>query len=426
MKTLVLGAAVSGIAAAKLARTNGDEVVLYDRRPISDEGFEVHSGDWDPTILDSIDQVVTSPGFPEHDGPIPGVLAAGIPLISEMEYAAAQMTIPYAAVTGTNGKTTVTSIAADMLVRSGIDAKAAGNIGTAVSDLVAEPPEALVIEASSFQLRFIDCFHPRAAAILNIAPDHLDWHRNLAEYIAAKQRIFANQTEHDLLVFDADDPGAAGAVQPARSRRVPVSGSRVPPGGSGRSHGALRIAGHSFPDPGFDNAYTVDLIVAAELAGHLGATPHGIGEALAAFVPGRHRRTLVGRWEGVSWVNDSKATNPHAAVASVRAYESVVLIGGGRNKGLDLAPIVAEHRVRAIIGIGEAADELAAIAEPERFHGAADMETAVRIADEVAQPGDTVLLAPGCASFDMFTSYGERGEVFTQLVLERKGERHGN
>jgi UDP-N-acetylmuramoylalanine--D-glutamate ligase len=168
------------------------------------------------------------------------------------------------------------------------------------------------------------------------------------------------------------------------------------------------------------------MVVAGELAAQLGATPDAIAQALAAFAPGQHRRTLVGKWGGVGWVNDSKATNPHAAVASVRAYRSVVLIGGGRNKGLDLAPIVAQPEVRAVIGIGEAADELAAVTAPERFHRARDMEHAVGIADRIAEFGDTVLLAPGCASFDMFTSYGERGEAFTRLVLERKGERDGN
>ena len=126
------------------------------------------------------------------------------------------------------------------------------------------------------------------------------------------------------------------------------------------------------------------------------------------------------------WVNDSKATNPHAAVASIRAYDSVILIGGGRNKGLDLEPIAAQPALRSIIGIGEAATELAALTEPERFRAAPDMETAVRIAEGIAQPGDTVLLAPGCASFDMFDSYGERGDAFTRLVLERKGGGNGN
>ena len=198
MKVLVLGAALSGRAAARLAQRLGFDVVVYDEQTAAigklDPGIEAHGGRWRPKLLEGIDRVVTSPGFPEHKGPVRDIINSSIPLVSEMEFAAAQLDVPYAAVTGTNGKTTVTSVAADMLIASGINAIAAGNIGTALSDVALEPPETLVIEASSFQLRFIDRFHPSAAAILNIAPDHLDWHRNLDEYVAAKQRIFQNQT----------------------------------------------------------------------------------------------------------------------------------------------------------------------------------------------------------------------------------------
>ena len=179
MRVLVLGAAVSGLAAARLTVSRGDDVLLYDRRRVPAGDLTIHTGEWRTAFLDGVDLVVTSPGFPEHVGAIPEVLASGLPLVSEMEYAVASMDVTYAAVTGTNGKTTVTSVAADMLRASGRDAVAAGNIGNALSDVaVGDTPELLVIEASSFQLRFIDGFHPVAAAILNIAPDHLDWHRD--------------------------------------------------------------------------------------------------------------------------------------------------------------------------------------------------------------------------------------------------------
>jgi UDP-N-acetylmuramoylalanine--D-glutamate ligase len=422
MTVLVLGAAVSGEAAARLALTRGEDVVVYDRRELKSPDYEVRCGDWDPGMLHEVDLVVTSPGFPEHVGPIPDVLRSGIPLVSELEYAITSVDVPYAAVTGTNGKTTVTSVAADMLQASGISALAAGNIGNALSDLVlGELPDALVIEASSFQLRFIETFHPRAAAILNIAPDHLDWHRDMGEYVAAKQRIFENQTDADTLVFDEDDPGAAGAVVSATATLVPVSGTRRPEGGSGVEGDKLIIAGDTFANPGLDRAYTVDLVAAGELASRLGADVAGIGSAIEGFRPGTHRRSVVGAWDGVTWINDSKATNPHAAVAAVEAYESVVLIAGGRNKGLDLSPIVAVPSVRRVIGVGEASAELAAATDPDRFSPAADLADAVRIADEVAASGDTVLLAPGCASFDMFDSYAARGDEFKRLVLGRKG-----
>lgn len=427
MKVLVLGAAVSGIAAAQLAARLGNEVVAYDRRRVRVDELTVNCGEWQNSYLDGVDLVVTSPGFPEHVGAIPDVLASGIPLVSEMEYAISAMDVTYAAVTGTNGKTTVTSVAAEMLQASGRDAVAAGNIGNALSDVaLGDPPELLVVEASSFQLRFIDRFRPAAATILNIAPDHLDWHHDMAEYVAAKQRIYENQTPADILVYDADDPGASAAVVGAQARLVPVSGQNRPENGSGVEGNELVIAGERYPRPALDRAYTMDLVAAGELAAHLGATPAGIGNTIAAFRPGAHRRTVVGTWDGVTWVNDSKATNPHAAVASVQAYESVVLIAGGRNKGLDLAPIVAVPAVRKVIGIGEAAAELAKVTEPDRFIDAADLPAAVATADRLARPGDTVLLAPGCASFDMFDSYIARGNEFSRLVIAAKGETNGH
>ncbi len=370
--------------------------------------------------------MVTSPGFPEHVGPIPDIAAAQIPLVSEMEYAIAEIDTPYAAVTGTNGKTTVTSAAADMLIASGVDAAAAGNIGTALSDVVLDPPAVLVIEASSFQLRFIEDFHPAAAALLNIAPDHLDWHHDLDEYVASKQRIFENQDASDILVFDTDDPGAVAAVAGAPSTKVPVSGQRRPDAGYGPEGDALVLPGGVVARPDLDRAYTMDLVAAATVASHLGATLAGIESAIGRFVPGDHRRAKVGSWNGVDWVNDSKATNPHAAVASVEAYDSVVLLAGGRNKGLDLAPIVAAPSVRHVIGIGEAAAELRQATPAHQFYEARDLADAVATADELARPGDTVLLAPGCASFDMFESYAERGTEFARLVRRQKGESDGD
>jgi len=426
MRVLVLGAAVSGLAAAGLAASRGAEVIVYDQRPVEAAGLDIRSGEWAPALLEGIDLVVTSPGFPEHAGPIPDVVAYDIPLISEMEYAVSHIPVPYAAVTGTNGKTPVTSVTADMMRASGVDAVAAGNIGNALSGLVASPPEALVVEASSFQLRFIDTFHPSAAAILNIAPDHLDWHRNMAEYTSAKQRIFENQAAPDILVFDADDEGASNAVKGAAARLIPVSGIAAPEGGSGPRGDRLLIAGETYPNPGFDRAYTMDLVAAGELASHLGATAMGIGNVIASFSPGAHRREVVGIWDGVAWVNDSKATNPHAAVASAEAFESVVLIAGGRNKGLDLSPVVAVATIKKVIGIGEAAAEMEAITEADRFTAVVDLAAAITAADSMAEAGDTVLLAPGCASFDMFASYGDRGDEFRRLVTSMKGENHGN
>jgi len=422
---LVLGAAVSGRAAAALGRRLGHAVTVYDRDPEAvaalDGGVPTRFGPWDPALLGGVDLVVTSPGIPEHAPPIRDVAQAGIPLWSEMEFAARQLQAPYAAVTGTNGKTTVIAATAAMLEAEGLRVVAAGNIGRALSDVVEDRWDVVVIEASSFQLRFTERFHPRAAAILNVAPDHLDWHGSLAAYSEAKQRIYANQTPDDLLVYDADDPGAIVAVAAAIAHRVPVSGSRVPLHGNGPDGDTLRFGTMTLPRPDLDPAFTLDLVAAGTLAAALGAGRGAIEVVVKGFVPGAHRRTVVGVWDGVPWVDDSKATNPHSAAAAAAAYPSVVLIAGGRNKDLDLSPLATVASVRHVIGIGEAAAELAAAVPPDRYTPAADLEEAVAVADTIAAPGDTVLLAPGCASFDMFESYAHRGEEFARIVRARKG-----
>ncbi|HEY5728080.1 MAG TPA: UDP-N-acetylmuramoyl-L-alanine--D-glutamate ligase, partial [Acidimicrobiia bacterium] len=374
-----------------------------------------HGGDWDRRLLDAVDLVVTSPGIPESAGPIVDTLAAGLPLVSELEFAASHLAVPYVAVTGTNGKTTVTEATAAMLDASGMRSVAAGNVGLALSDAVAGPWDVVAVEASSFQLRFVDRFHPVAAAILNIAPDHLDWHPDLSAYAAAKARIHENQDPGDMVAHPVDDPAAMAAVAGARSRRVPVSGTRRPPGGNGPERGRLHVEDLVLPLPDLDPVWRYDLTVAATLARSQGATSDAISGVIDAFRPGPHRRRVVAVRNGVTWVDDSKATNPHAAVAAAGAYRSVVLIAGGRNKGLDLAPLAAVPSVHRILALGEAAGELAT-AGGDLVTEVADLAEAVSMAAASAAPGDTVLLAPGCASFDMFDSYAHRGDVFASLV----------
>ncbi len=424
-RTLILGAAVSGRAAARLARRLGHDVVLYDRDESAIAGLSLDvvtvGGEWDRRLLAGRNLVVTSPGIPQGAAPIVDTLAAGIELISEMEFGYRHLESPCVAVTGTNGKTTVTAAAAAMLDAGGYDAMAAGNIGVALSDLADAGHQVVVVEASSFQLRFVDTFHPRAAAILNIAPDHLDWHGSLAAYTAAKRRIGENQVAGDIVVFDADDEPAVAAVVGLPARAIPVSGNRRPDGGNGPEGDVLHIGEVTVPRPALDNAFTMDLTAAATLAHHMGASAEAIDTVISSFTTETHRRTVIGRWDGVAWINDSKATNPHAAVAAAAAYRSVILIAGGRNKGLDLTPLAQVPTVRAIIALGEASRELAAATPPEKFHQADSLADAVALADDLATAGDTVLLAPGCASFDMFRDYRERGRVFTALVIERKG-----
>jgi UDP-N-acetylmuramoylalanine--D-glutamate ligase len=401
-------------------------VTLFSESPAPeamDEGFPVSVGTWDPVLLNGVELVVASPGFSERSLPIVESLESGLPVWSEIEFAWRHLTKPIAAVTGTNGKTTVTEAASAMLAASGLHAPATGNIGFPLSDFVDEPADALVVEVSSFQLRFIDSFHPAAAAITNVALDHLDWHGSEASYREAKARIFLNQGESDLLVYDVDDPGASSLAGGAPSELFPVSGTHLPPGGGGVSGGELVIGEVTVGVDELTSAdpiHLVDLAFAAALSLRMGAGVDGVARAAREFNPGRHRREVVLTRGGVRWVNDSKATNPHAAIASIRSHDSVILIAGGLAKGLDLRPLTSEPNVKAVIGIG--ADGLALVeAAGDRGHLGGTLEGAVEIAAEIAAPGDTVLLAPGCASFDQFGSYAERGERFVELVEATRG-----
>lgn len=425
-RVLILGAGVSGRSAARLALNLGMTVTVYDENLESgplDPNVGLASGSWDPILLNGIDLVVASPGFSERSRPVVEVLESGLPICSEIEFAYRHVKSPIAAITGTNGKTSVTEATAAMLDASGLDAPATGNIGAPLSDFTTDHYDALVVEVSSFQLRFTEEFHPEAAAITNVAIDHLDWHGSAYAYQEAKARIFANQTPTDLLVYDADDEGASRLATGAPAELFPVSGTHVPDGGGGYD-GTNLVVGDVAIDAGElasrDPIHIVNLACAVALARRMGASPEGVASGAIAFQPGSHRRQVIAEKGGVSWVDDSKATNPHAAVASIRSHGPVVLIAGGRAKGIDLGPVTAQDNVKMVIGIGEAGPALVeAAGERGRFAGT--MEIAVEVAAEAAISGDTVLLAPACASFDQFASYGVRGERFTELVLERLG-----
>lgn len=425
-RILVLGAGVSGLAAGRLARRRGIRVAMYDENPRTraiEEGFGIATGRWDSGLLSGVDYVVASPGFSERSLPVVESLEHGIPVLSEVEFAWRSLTSPVAAVTGTNGKTSVTEATSAMLEASGLDAPATGNIGAPLSDFTDRSYDVLVVEVSSFQLRFTEQFHPHGAGITNVASDHLDWHGSDQSYRSAKARIYANQTAEDFLVYDCDDEGASKLASSAPSRLIPVSGTSLPQGGAGVVDGRLVVeeiamdVGDLASD---DPTHLVNLAMAASVALRMGATPDGIETAAIRYLPGAHRRSLVAEVGGVRWINDSKATNPHAALASIAAQGPVILIAGGRDKGLDLSPLPAEPNVKMVIGIGESGPELVEHAG-ERGRLAGTLDIAVEMAAQTAAPGDTVLLAPGCASFDQFGSYQERGMRFEELVEERLG-----
>ena len=425
MRVLVLGAAVSGQAAARLAQSVGNRVVVFDGTPgrgseLLADGISVVNGDWDPGLLEGIDTVVTSPGFSIRSTPCVDAFERGVPLVSELEFGARHLSGRLVAITGTNGKTTVTELTAAMLDRGGIDAVAAGNIGLAVSEVARfdQQPDVVVVEASSFQLATISGFHPEVSVILNIAPDHLDWHGSFEAYAAAKMRIAENQAHDDLVVFGADDPEVVRRVASLHVRRVPVSGLVQPEGGVGPSDGVIRWEDVELPLDMLarrDAAFLVDVAAALVSSVRMGADGAGVAAAAAEYEPAAHRRRVVATRTGISYVDDSKATNPHAALAAVAAYPSVVLIAGGRNKGLDLSDLVTADNLVSVITLGEAAEELERAATvPTRR--AESMDEAVAMATTDARPGTTVLLAPGCASFDMFENYAARGDAFVRAV----------
>jgi UDP-N-acetylmuramoylalanine--D-glutamate ligase len=370
---------------------------------------------------------------PDRHPAIVGAHRAGVAVRSEIDLAAELIAgrddrPQLVAVTGTNGKTTVTTLTAAMLSAGGLRAVAAGNIGRPLLEAASDDVDVIVAEVSSFQLAFTtEAFRPRAAALLNLGADHLDWHRTFDAYARAKAQVFAQQRDHDLLVFNADDSVVAGLAAEASGRRMPFS---VAPGAAtgfrvlDTATGPMLVTANddelaaleALPRRGV--ADVANALAAAALALDLGAELDAVRATLASFTGLAHRMQLVAEHAGVRYIDDSKATNVHATLAAVGALEDVVLIAGGRNKGLDLGELRAlAPRLRAVVAIGEAADEV-----QDAFAGiiptvaAATMRDAVRSARDHAEPGDTVLLSPACASFDWYTSYSARGDDFAREV----------
>lgn len=412
--------------AARISLDEGAEVLMYDAEvneppPDLANRVTVLPTDWRSEYLVDVDRVITSPWFPEIGPPISDVLRKGVDVITEAGFGLEHTAVPFVGITGTNGKTTVTELVTEMLTASGVRAVAAGNLGEPVSGLVGIDSDIdadiLILELSSYQLRFLGNVVPRGAALLNIAPDHLDWHGTFDEYVAAKSRIFRTMTEDSILVYNVDDETVVRVVGEAPCTLVPCSGSDIPPGGNGVAEGLIVIDGDEFPTPTSDPSFLLDLVVAGTLAAAFGADADGIGRTIANFVPGAHRRQLIETSDGIVWIDDSKATNPHATSAAVAAHAPVVLLAGGQNKGLDLSIIGNLDGVTNLIAFGEAGGVIGGNASAE-VTIVESLEAAVEHARNVASVGDTVLLSPGCASFDEFSSYAERGDEFRRLVKQ--------
>jgi UDP-N-acetylmuramoylalanine--D-glutamate ligase len=376
--------------------------------------------------------VVPSPGVPPRHLVFALAAERGVPVVGEVELGSRWTDRPLVAVTGTNGKTTVTGLVTAMLVASGTSALAAGNIGVPLVEAVAGTADVFVVEVSSFQLALTHEFHPAVAVWLNLAPDHLDWHPDLESYGRAKSRIWARQDSGDTAVVNADEAGVMRWASGAPGKVVTfglaaAADYRV-------VDGVLRTAEGDdlLPLASLQRALPHDVanaLAASAAALAAGAGLDGVRDALRRWEGMPHRVTLVGDAGGVHWYDDSKATNPHAALAALRGFDSVVLVAGGRNKGLDLSVLAeASDHVRAVVAIGEAAGEVEAAFRGVRpVTVAASMDEAVRAALAAAHPGDSVLLSPGCASFDWYRSYADRGDDFRRAVgeLQEEGARAG-
>ena len=429
---LVVGLGASGSAAIEILRREGARVRLSEARdqvPEIDglQGIDARLGGHDLSHLEGMELVVTSPGVPQDTPILSAARAAGIPVWSELELGASFCTVPYVAVTGTNGKTTATEMVASAMRASGLDAAACGNIGHPFSLAVRESHEALAVEASSFQLRHIVRFHPRISVLLNLAADHLDWHGGFDPYVEAKARIFENQSGDDVHVANADDPLALAASSAASCRVVSFTLGDPVEDQVGYENGTLlsRIGREvRMGRPASSSAgFLADAAAAAAASISFGLEPEAVGSGIASVRPLAHRGETVARIGSLVFIDDSKATNPHATLASLEGRTDVVLIAGGLSKGVDLSPLAtAVGRLKAVVAIGDASDELLAI-----FDGlvpverASSMGAAVATASVLAQGEGTVLLAPACASQDMFTDYKDRGERFAEAARSLEG-----
>jgi UDP-N-acetylmuramoylalanine--D-glutamate ligase len=377
-------------------------------------------------LVERADIIFPTPGLPDSHPALLAADAGGVATAGEFDLARAWDSRPLLAVTGTNGKTTVVELCVAALNASGVLAAAAGNtdvpLVTAIDD---EHVEMFVVEASSFRLGHAQRFSPRVGTWINFAPDHLDVHRDLASYEKAKASIWAN----------LDDDGAAGANidDPAVMRNVPSDRSVHTFGGPGAD---WRVETGRLVGPDGDIMAVTDMwrsmphdvedaLAAAATVAPVGASPAGLAAAYREFDMSAHRVQLVGEIDGTRFYDDSKATTPHATVAALRSFDRVVLIAGGRNKGVSLAAMrEAVDRVQAVVAIGESAPEIVAVFESRReVRQAADMDEAVAMAVDLASAGSVVLLSPGCASFDWYRGYGERGDDFTRAVRDRGGQR---
>ena len=441
---LVGGSGIAGTAMARVLLEAGHAVTVYDRHDsdalaaLADLGATVLSGEPDTAVvlagLDAADEVVVSPGFPPHHRLVTAAAERRKPVYSEPELAwrlRPADAAPWLAVTGTNGKTTTVTMLAAILSAQGLSTATLGNIGRSLVDAVADGYDVLAVELSSQQLHWSTTLAPEYGALLNLADDHLSWHGGFAAYVDAKTAIWRGAVH----VGNLDDPQVAGLLAEAGRRRVGFTLKPPVPGQFGVLDGTL--VDYTGPDPielievdrvrpaGLHNV--ANALAAAALARSFGVAPEAVAAGLSGYEPQPHRNVHVGEIDGVRYVDDSKATNPHAAAAALEAYDPIVWIAGGQLKGVDVDALVAAaaNRFRGAVLLGVDRGQLAEslrrhapgipVVEVERGDDGV-MNEVVQAASRLAHPGDVVLLSPAAASYDMFSGYADRGRRFAQAV----------
>ena len=445
-RVLVYGLGLSGRAAAHLLLEHGVEVIAVDARPADklDLGglagrIEVLSGQEPAELPAEVDGIVVSPGVPMNRPLLEEARRFRVPVIAEVELAFPFLNGPVVGITGSNGKSTTTELTGAMLRAAGLEVEVCGNIGEPLSSKVDGPPGRIfVVELSSFQIEGIVTFKPKAAAFLNLSEDHLDRYASLAEYGAAKARLFRDMDADGIAVLNADDTFASGIDTRARRRSFSRRG-RVEDGCWAAEDGRVIEATPEGEEIELFNASELRIagvhnlenaMASALLARAMGAEPAALRAAIAEFTGLPHRLQRVGERGGVVWYDDSKGTNPDATLKSLEGFPdgSVHLILGGRNKGADLSVLtpMVKKKARRVYLIGEAAEEFdKALGKGVSKEKAETMDRAVKAASEQAQGGEVVVLSPACASFDQFKNYIHRGEVFQSLVREVVGGPHG-
>src|SRR6202451_165826 len=448
-RVLVVGLGKSGVASALFLKAHGARVTVSDTKSgdelhneiptLLDHGIAVETGGHGERTFRGQDLIVVSPGVPVDAPALVQARNLGEPVIGEIELAARFLPGPIIAITGSNGKTTTTTLVGEIMTAGGFSALVGGNIGTPAISLAerAKPETVIVLEVSSFQLETIQTFRPKVAVVLNVTPDHLDRHRTFEAYVDAKARIFENQGAADYAVLNADDPTCVALAARTKAQVFWFSRQKEVQRGAWVREGTILFRDASgqreimlVSEIPLKGAHNLENVLAAVCAGVLmGCGPEKIRLAVREFKAVEHRLEFVATIRGVDYYNDSKATNVDATIKALESFPANLhLILGGKDKGSDYSVLndLLKQRVKRVYTIGAAAAKIESQAKGTEIVSAGTLEAAVKRASDAAAPGDIVLLAPACASFDQFESYEHRGQVFKDLVRQlaaRKQER---